>query len=598
MDVKSIFLYEKIEEEVYVCQPPGFKDPNFPDRVYKVEKVLYGLHQAPRACRRRMAYLLVKTASTPMETQKPLLKDEDGEEVDVHMYLKGQPKLGLWYLKVSPFDLVAYTDSDYARASLDRKSTTGEAEYVAASSCCGQVLWIQNELLDYSVVKTINGEVQLHALVDDKKIIISETSMRRDLKLEDEEDEAVHKELGISLVRVATTASSLEAEQNIGNITKTQSKATPNESSSLGTTSGGGPRCQETMRDTIAQTRFENVSKLSNDSLLARASPQPQKTQKPRKPKRKDTRVPQPSDPSDRVADEAVHKELGISLVRVATTASSLEAEQNIGNITKTQSKATPNESSSLGTTSGGGPRCQETMRDTIAQTRFENVSKLSNDSLLARGPHIDPPSISSSPLFRRVSGELRSTAGTPPPTHHPHFYSPDNRHHIYPHLHATIQIFTSPSSPLPKSPLPSPYTTPSSSLPQHHSRHHLDSITTISPSSPPPQPISSAPPPSWSFPPHYHLLLHLHITLSPPPSLPPLPHRTNIITTSIQPTIGPQGRLVSVVKPPSKGEFGSGNNTPKGHQQGAFGLGYNSDMGVWFWQKRNKGAFGIAEMP
>ncbi|GJU67695.1 hypothetical protein Tco_1253954 [Tanacetum coccineum] len=116
-----------------------------------------------------------------METQKPLLKDEDGEEVDVHMYryqvnpkishlhavkrifkyLKGQPKLSLWYTKDSSFDLVAYTDSDYAGASLDRKSTTRgcqflgsrliswqckkqavvansttKAKYVAASSCC------------------------------------------------------------------------------------------------------------------------------------------------------------------------------------------------------------------------------------------------------------------------------------------------------------------------------------------------------------------------------------------------------------------------------------------------------------------------------
>ncbi|GKC39986.1 putative ribonuclease H-like domain-containing protein [Tanacetum coccineum] len=49
MDVKSAFLYRKIEEEVYVCQPPGFEDPDFPNRVYKVEKALYGLHQAPRA---------------------------------------------------------------------------------------------------------------------------------------------------------------------------------------------------------------------------------------------------------------------------------------------------------------------------------------------------------------------------------------------------------------------------------------------------------------------------------------------------------------------------------------------------------------------
>ncbi|GJS12201.1 putative ribonuclease H-like domain-containing protein [Tanacetum coccineum] len=49
MDVKSVFLYGKIEEEVYVCQPPGFEDPDFPDRVYKVKKALYRLHQAPRA---------------------------------------------------------------------------------------------------------------------------------------------------------------------------------------------------------------------------------------------------------------------------------------------------------------------------------------------------------------------------------------------------------------------------------------------------------------------------------------------------------------------------------------------------------------------
>ncbi|GJY39346.1 hypothetical protein Tco_0425710, partial [Tanacetum coccineum] len=83
---------------------------------------------------------------------------------------------------------------------------------------------------------------------------------------------------------------------------------------------------------------------------------------------------------------EAIHKELGDSLVRAATTASSLEAEQESGNITKTRSKVTPNESSSLGTTSGGGPRCQETMGDTTARTRFESVSKHSNDSLLARG--------------------------------------------------------------------------------------------------------------------------------------------------------------------------------------------------------------------
>ncbi|GJS78691.1 hypothetical protein Tco_0728572 [Tanacetum coccineum] len=93
-------------------------------------------------------------------------------------------------------------------------------------------------------------------------------------------------------------------------------------------------------------------------------SPPPQKTQKPKKPNRKDTQVPEPTGPTNIVVDEAVHKELGDSLVRVATTASSLEAEHE----------------------SGSGPRCQETMGDTIAQTRFKNVSKHSNDLLLPKG--------------------------------------------------------------------------------------------------------------------------------------------------------------------------------------------------------------------
>ncbi|GJX48346.1 hypothetical protein Tco_0273536, partial [Tanacetum coccineum] len=75
------------------------------------------------------------------------------------------------------------------------------------------------------------------------------------------------------------------------------------------------------------------------------------------KPKKKDTQVPQPSGPAYIVADEAVHKELGDSLVRTATTASSLEVEHDSGNITKIRSKATPNEAGSQGTTSGGGLR-------------------------------------------------------------------------------------------------------------------------------------------------------------------------------------------------------------------------------------------------
>ncbi|GKD38585.1 hypothetical protein Tco_1258792 [Tanacetum coccineum] len=110
-------------------------------------------------------------------------------------------------------------------------------------------------------------------------------------------------------------------------------------------------------------------------TFIQPSTSQPQKKQKPRKPKRKDTQVPQPSGPTDNVANEAVYKELDDSLVRVATTTSSFEAEQDSGNINKTRSKATLNEPSSLGTTSGGGPRRQETIGDAIAQTRFKNVS-------------------------------------------------------------------------------------------------------------------------------------------------------------------------------------------------------------------------------
>ncbi|GKC68735.1 hypothetical protein Tco_1101333, partial [Tanacetum coccineum] len=110
---------------------------------------------------------------------------------------------------------------------------------------------------------------------------------------------------------------------------------------------------------------------------------QPQLKQRSRRPKRKDTEVPRPSGPTNNITDEAVYEEMNDSLERAATTATCLDAEQDSGNINKTQSKATPNEPSSLGTSLGGGPRSQETMGNTIARTRFKNVSKTSNDSLL-----------------------------------------------------------------------------------------------------------------------------------------------------------------------------------------------------------------------
>nr|GEW75004.1 hypothetical protein [Tanacetum cinerariifolium] len=182
MDVKSNFLYGTIDEEVYVTQPPGFVDPKFPNKVYKVVKALYGLHQAPRAWS-MIGSLTYLTASRPdimfavcaCSRFQVTPKTSHLQAVKrIFRYLKCQPKLGLWYPKVSSFNLEAYSDSDYAGANLDRKSTTvgcqflgrrliswqckkhtimdtstTEAEYVAAAHCCGQVLWIQNQLLDY-----------------------------------------------------------------------------------------------------------------------------------------------------------------------------------------------------------------------------------------------------------------------------------------------------------------------------------------------------------------------------------------------------------------------------------------------------------------
>nr|GEU33865.1 retrovirus-related Pol polyprotein from transposon TNT 1-94 [Tanacetum cinerariifolium] len=238
MDVKSAFLYGKIEKEVYVCQPPGFEDLNFLEKVYKVEKALYGLHQAPRTWYETLStYLMdngfyrgqidktlfikrhkddillvqvyvddiigltkkelsaefeklmhdkfqmssmgelslfwglqvqqksdgifvsqdkyvanilkkfefstVKTTSTPIEPNKALVKDAEAEDVDIHLYklmigslmylIASRPDITFAVCacaRDSSFDLEAYSDSDYAGASLDRKSTIGEEESI------------------------------------------------------------------------------------------------------------------------------------------------------------------------------------------------------------------------------------------------------------------------------------------------------------------------------------------------------------------------------------------------------------------------------------------------------------------------------------
>ncbi|GJR08671.1 putative ribonuclease H-like domain-containing protein [Tanacetum coccineum] len=301
MDVKSAFLYGKINEEVYVSQPPGFIDLEYPNKVYKVVKALYGLHQAPRAWYATLSTFLEQSgyrkgtidkalfikkdkkdimlvqvyvddiifSSTKIswcDKFKALMKSRRKKATDVECgifigfpiytqnitslqavkrifkYLKGKPKLGLWYPRESSFDLVAYSDSDYGGANLDRKSTIGgyqflghrliswqckkqtivatsttEVEYVVAAHCCGHVALVkgrqyevlyslygmfceQKDLDDGDVShrvicvlefwisaksRTVNNISYIDAIVAGKPVTISEASIRSDLLFDD-----------------------------------------------------------------------------------------------------------------------------------------------------------------------------------------------------------------------------------------------------------------------------------------------------------------------------------------------------------------------------------------------------------------------------
>nr|GEV59428.1 hypothetical protein [Tanacetum cinerariifolium] len=187
MDVKSAFLYGKIEEEVYVCQPPGFEDPNFPDKVYKVEKALYGLHQAPRAC--------VKTASTLMEPNKALIKDVEAKDVDVHLYIL---MIGsLMYLTASRPDIT----------------------FVVCA--CASLNWAFGILeIHHFTWKPIMIEIILElALIE---------NAQQKMRLSIRSGKTEWKRLTFSF----------EAEQDNGNINRTQSMATLNEPLPQGTGSG------------------------------------------------------------------------------------------------------------------------------------------------------------------------------------------------------------------------------------------------------------------------------------------------------------------------------------------------------------------------
>nr|GEU51212.1 hypothetical protein [Tanacetum cinerariifolium] len=122
-------------------------------------------------------------------------------------------------------------------------------------------------------VRTLdNGEIELNAIVDGQDKTITEASVRRHHKLADPSDEAITKDMHDRLERATTTASSLEAKQGSGNISKTQTKATPSGPSSPRTSSEGGLGCHVTMGDSLVQDRTERLSNLPNEPPLGEAN--------------------------------------------------------------------------------------------------------------------------------------------------------------------------------------------------------------------------------------------------------------------------------------------------------------------------------------
>ncbi|GJW82890.1 hypothetical protein Tco_0156035 [Tanacetum coccineum] len=201
--------------------------------------------------------------------------------------------------------------------------------------------------------KTINGEVQLHALVDGKKVIITEVIVRRDLQLEDEEgvdclpNSTIFEQL--TLMGSKTTAwnefSSTMASVIIClatnqkfNISKYIFESMVRNLDNLSGKLLMYPRVGKDFSGKVTnlfptmlvQNQMGEGSAMPTDPqhtpTFIQSSPPPQKTQKPKKPKRKDTQVPQPSGPTNIVVDKDVHKELGDRLGRAAINASSLEA--------------------------------------------------------------------------------------------------------------------------------------------------------------------------------------------------------------------------------------------------------------------------------
>ncbi|GJY87810.1 retrovirus-related pol polyprotein from transposon TNT 1-94, partial [Tanacetum coccineum] len=226
MDVKSAFLYGKIEEEVYVCQPLGFEDPEFPDRVYKVEKALYGLHQAPRALNAAGKKFSHARQKVLCYWAKLVLLEDNADFAEIVDFLNASPiRQGKDFLRI----VTRLFDTMLIQSQAVEGEGSGqptESQHTLTTASPSHV-----EPIPIVASSSQPKKTQKHRKTKRKATEISQSSGPTTLVA----DETVHEERGDSMERAATTATSLDAEQG----------------------SGGSPRRQDTMGDRPAQTSMK-----------------------------------------------------------------------------------------------------------------------------------------------------------------------------------------------------------------------------------------------------------------------------------------------------------------------------------------------------
>ncbi|GJU06685.1 hypothetical protein Tco_1123115 [Tanacetum coccineum] len=273
-------------------------------------------------------------------------------------------------------NMVAYLEKSEANADFAEIVNFLNASPISYALTVSPTIYVSyiEQFWSTAKIKTVNNETQIRAKVDGKTIVITESSVRRDLHFDDED--AVFNDEYDTPSHTKKVFANMRRKGKDFSGTVTPLFPSMLASQAVEGEGSGQPTEPQHTPTTASPSHVEPIPTIASSS-------HPKKTHKRRKTKSKVTEIPQSSEPTNLDADEAVHEERGDSVERAATTAASLDAEQDSGNINRTQSTAIPNVPFPQGIGSGGSPRCQEAMGDTIAQTRSERVSTPSYDSPL-----------------------------------------------------------------------------------------------------------------------------------------------------------------------------------------------------------------------